>query len=59
MSDYVSGTSAPPKIVLKGSKVASTTESNVKTIHNTITDASDTPFNSVKKAYSDLKEETN
>ena len=58
MSDYVSGTSAPPKIVLEGSKEASVTESNVQQIHDTITDASDTPFNSVKKAYTDLQAET-
>ncbi len=56
MSDYADGsTTAPPKLSLKGSKDASVTEANVKKIHDLITDASDTPFGSVKKAYEDLK----
>ena len=56
MSDYVNGsTSAPPKLSLTGSKDAAITEQNVKKIHDLVTDASDTPFDSVKKAYSDLK----
>lgn len=59
MSDYVNGsTSAPPKLTLKGSKDATVTEANVKQIHDLVTDASDTPFDSVKKAYSDLKNVT-
>lgn len=56
MSDYVKGsTSAPPKLTLNGSKDASVTEANVKKIHDLVTDASETPFDAVKKAYSDLK----
>ncbi len=56
MSDYVDGQmTAPPKLSLKGSADEIITASNVKKIHNLITDASDTPFDSVKKAYSDLK----
>ena len=59
MSDYVNGsTSAPPKLTLKGSKDAAITEANVKKIHDLVTDASDTPFDSVKKAYTDLKKVT-
>ncbi len=52
MSDYVSGTSAPPRITLKGSDGPDT---NVSKIHNMLTNASDTPFNSVRKAYADLQ----
>ncbi len=55
MSDYVSGTSARPKVSLTGSKDANVTAQNVNTIHNLVTNCSDTPFNAVKKAYSDLK----
>lgn len=55
MSDYVSGTSAKPKVSLTGSRDANVTTSNVNTIHELVTDCSDTPFNSVKKAYEDLK----
>ena len=51
MSDYVKETTAPPKLTLTGSKDATVTEANVKKIHDLVTDASDTPFNSVKKAY--------
>ena len=62
MSDYVSDTSAaappPPKISLHGSRDASTTTANVAEIHNLVTNASDTPFNSVKKAYADLEQVT-
>lgn len=59
MSDYAGGsTSAPPKLTLKGSKDASVTESNVMKIHNLVTDASETPFDSVRKAYQDLKKVT-
>lgn len=55
MSDYVNGSiSAPPKLTLTGSKDAGITEANVKQIHDLVTDASDTPFDSVKKAYQDL-----
>ena len=58
MSDYVKETTAPPKLTLTGSKDATVTEANVKKIHDLVTDASDTPFNSVKKAYEDLKNVT-
>lgn len=59
MSDYVDGsTTNPPKLTLTGSKDSNVTELNVKKIHDLVTDASDTPFDSVKKAYSDLKEVT-
>lgn len=59
MSDYVDGfTSAPPKLTLTGSKDATITEANVKKIHDLVTDASETPFDSVKKAYADLKKVT-
>lgn len=52
MSDYMSGTSAPPKLTLSGNDGA---EKNVSSVHNMITRAQDTPFRSVEKAYSDLK----
>lgn len=56
MSDYANGsTSAPPKLSLTGSKDASITEANVKKIHDLVTNASATPFDSVKKAYQDLQ----
>lgn len=56
MSDYADGTlSAPPKLKLTGSKDATKTAANVKKIHDLVTDATSTPFNSVKKAYNDLK----
>ena len=55
MSDYSTSTTAKPKITLKGSRDATVTMNNVNTIHQMITDCSDTPFNSVKKAYQDLK----
>lgn len=56
MSDYAGGsTSAAPKLTLNGSKDSSVTEANVKKIHDLVTDASETPFSSVKKAYQDLK----
>lgn len=59
MSDYADGsTSAPPKLTLTGSKDATVTEANVQKIHDLVTDASNTPFDSVKKAYDDLKEVT-
>lgn len=54
MSDYVFSTEAPPKLTLTGSRNASVTEANVQKIHDLVTDSSETPFNSVKKAYSDL-----
>ena len=55
MSDYVSGTTASPKVTLTGSTDSNITTNNVNTIHELVTDCSETPFNSVKKAYEDLK----
>ena len=55
MSDYVNGSTAPPKLSLKGGSASGVAEANVKQIHELITDASDTPFTSVEKAYEDLK----
>lgn len=51
MSDYVSGTSNPPKLTLSGVDGAT---KNVQSVHEMLTNASDTPFRSVEKAYSDL-----
>ncbi|MBQ4560862.1 MAG: hypothetical protein IJA55_00850 [Clostridia bacterium] len=59
MSDFAEGdTGAPPKLSLKGSNDAKVTEANVKNIHDLITNASNTPFSSVKQAYEDLKNVT-
>lgn len=52
MSDFESGTSGEPRIVLNGDNDI---KSNVKKIHNMVTTAGNTPFNSVRKAESDLK----
>lgn len=52
MSDYESGTSSAPRLILKGSDG---TSANVAKIHNQTTRAGNTPFNSVKKALADLK----
>lgn len=51
MSDYMTGSSASPKLSLAGENGAKV---NVKKVHDMITRAQDTPFTSVKKAYSDL-----
>ena len=51
MSDYQTGTSSAPRIVLHGKDGAAT---NVGKLHNEKTRAGNTPFNSVRKAYSDL-----
>lgn len=51
MSDYVEGDSAPPKLKLYGKDGRAT---NIKKVHDTITRAWETPFASVRKAYSDL-----
>ena len=51
MSDYMTGTDNPPKLVLNGK---SGSENNVKRVHDMLTQAQDTPFRSVKKAYEDL-----
>ena len=58
MSDYVSGTTAKPRLSLHGSKDARIVSGNVQQIHTTVTKASDTPFNAVRKAYNDLKQST-
>lgn len=53
MSDYDDGDiSAPPRLTLKGSDGVA---ANVDKVHNMITHAGNTPFDSVRKAYSDLK----
>ncbi len=51
MSDFDKSDSAPPKLVLNGSDDA---DANVSKVHNMITTARSTPFDSVRKAYSDL-----
>jgi len=54
MSDFGSGRiSSAPKLVLRGEDGQNT---NVSKVHNMITAAGNTPFDSVRKAYSDLKE---
>ena len=55
MSDYVGGTTARPRLSLHGSKDGRIVSGNVQQIHDTVTKASDTPFNAVRKAYTDLK----
>lgn len=55
MSQYCRGDMPAPLITLNGSEDAKKTESNVKKIHSTITDAIGTPFSAVEKAYADLK----
>lgn len=52
MSDFENGTSGGPKIVLKG---ADGTSANVAKVHNMITAAGNTPFDSVRAAYNNLK----
>lgn len=51
MSDYEHGTSAEPRLQLAGENGA---ETNVGQVHAEKTVAGNTPFNAVKKAYSDL-----
>lgn len=53
MSDYVQGTGAEPRLRLNGGDGAS---ANVSKVHDMITNASETPFNAVRKAYEDLTE---
>lgn len=55
MSDFESGTSNDPRVVLNGS---SGTKINVEKIHNMVTNAGNTPFNAVRKAESDLESST-
>ena len=55
MSDFESGMSKEPRVVLVG---ADGTKTNVEKIHNMITTAGNTPFNSVKKAEADLESAT-
>ena len=52
MSDYENGTSAKPRIVLYGKDGVS---QNVSKIHDQKTVDGNTPFNSVRKAYEDIK----
>ena len=51
MSDYVYDLKKEPRIIINGNDAA---EVNVGKIHDQKTEASETPFNSVRKAYSDL-----
>ena len=51
MSDFEGGTSKEPRLQLKGQEGTAT---NVKKIHEMVTRAGNTPFNSVHKAYSDI-----
>lgn len=51
MSDYRNSTERDPRIVLHGKDGAA---KNVSKLHNEKTRAGNTPFNSVKKAYTDL-----
>lgn len=55
MSDYRSGTGRGPRLVLHGKDGAAT---NVGKLHSEKTRAGNTPFNSVRKAYSDLSKAT-
>lgn len=53
MSDFDNGrTNAAPKVTLAGADGQVT---NVSKVHSMLTSAGNTPFNSVRKAYSDLK----
>ena len=51
MSDFDKGESAGPKLSLSGTEGASV---NVAKVHDLITRAGNTPFNTVRKAYKDL-----
>ena len=51
MSDYRDNTSKPPQVVLNGSDGAA---ANIAKIHTHQSNSGETPFNSVRKAYSDL-----
>ena len=55
MSDYRTGTGHAPRVVLHGKDGAAT---NVSKLHAEKTRAGNTPFNSVKRAYSDLSKAT-
>ncbi len=52
MSDYVNDTAAGPRLSLNGGEGPA---ANVEKVHDMVTHASDTPFNAVRKAYSDLE----
>ena len=52
MSDFESGTSKGPRVILNGS---SGTKTNIEKIHNMVTNAGNTPFNAVRKAEADLE----
>ena len=51
MSDYEADTSASPKLTLYGKDGS---EQNVNKVHSMVTEARNTKFNTVRKAYSDL-----
>lgn len=54
MSDFCTNSNAEPYLRLRGADGA---ETNVKKVHKMVTDASDTPFEAVRKAYADLTAE--
>ena len=51
MSDFESGTGKGPRLQLKGQEGTAT---NVRKIHDMVTRAGNTPFNSVRRAYNDI-----
>lgn len=55
MSDFQGGTGAGPRLELNG---ADGQAANVAKVHGMVTEAGNTPFDSVRKAYQDLTEET-
>ena len=52
MSDYYNKVTNSPRLTLLGADGA---KANVEKVHNLLTDASETPFDAVRKAYSDLE----
>lgn len=55
MSDFCTNSNAGPLLTLAGTDG---TVTNVEKVHNMITDANNTPFDAVRKAYADLAAET-
>ena len=54
MSDFDYSTTAGPKLILYGYDPQQT---NISKIHSTVSQAGNTPFNAVRKAYADLQKE--
>lgn len=54
MSDFCNSSNAAPLLTLKGAEGSA---ANVEKVHNMITNANNTPFDAVRKAYSDLAAE--